>query len=109
MAQESPFVLEGDRIMREGEGRTFAIVFPQFSTMSTASSGCEVYVNGSTDTANFVAGSTTITGNVVTTPTITIPSGFGGLTVVIEQQVLVDSIPYKEAIVINVLKPGAAA
>lgn len=107
MTQETPFILEGDQIMREGESRAFALTWSQFSTISTA--GTAAYVNGSDDTTNVLSGSTSVVANVQTVPLITIPSGFGGLTVVIEPAMASGGVTYKTGIVIHVLKPGAAA
>ena len=107
MSQETPFILEGDQIMREGESRAFALTWSQFSTMS--SGGAEAYVNGSEDTTSILSGSTTITGNVQTVPLVTIPIGFGGLTIVVEPAMQSGGVKYKTGIVIHVLKPGAAA
>ena len=100
----SAFVLEGDEQIREGESRPVVVSFPQFSTMSTG--GTEVYVNGSTVTADYMSGSTVITGNVLSAGTITVPSGQGGLAAVVEAGVNVDSHKYKAGIVFRVLRPG---
>jgi len=107
MSQETPFILEGEQIMREGESRAYALTWSQFSTISTA--GCAAYVNGSLDTTNVLSGSTTVTGNVQTVPLVTVPSGYGGLTIVIEPAMASGGVTYKTGIVIHVLKPGAAA
>ena len=107
MSQETPFILEGEQIMREGESRAFALTWSQFSTLSSA--GCEAYVNGSTDSASILSGSTSFVENVQTIPLITIPSGYGGLTIVIEPAMNSANVTYKTGIVIHVLKPGAAA
>ena len=71
MTQETPFILEGDQIMREGESRAFALTWSQFSTLSTA--GCEAYVSGSTDSASILSGSSSVTANVQTIPLNTPP------------------------------------
>ena len=107
MPQENPFILEGDQIMREGERRAFALTWNQFSTISTA--GTAVYLNGSVDTTNVLSGSTSVVSNVQTVPLITIPTGYGGLTIVIESAMISGGMTYKTGIVIHVLKPGAAA
>ena len=100
----SAFVLEGDESIREGESRPVVVSFPQFSTMSTG--GTEVFVNGSTVTADYMTGSTVITGNVLSAGTITVPSGQGGLAAVVEAGVNVDAHKYKAGIVFRVLRPG---
>lgn len=99
------YVLEGAEQIREGESRPVVVAFPQFSTMSTG--GCEVYVNGSTVSADYLSGSTTITGNVVSAGTITIPSGQGGLTAVAEVGVTVDGHAYKVGAVYRIIRPGS--
>ena len=107
MTQETPFILEGDQIMREGESRAFALIWSQFTTISTAKT--EAYVNGSSDSANILSGSTSVVGNVHTLPLVTIPTGFGGLTIVIEPAMASGGVIYKTGIVIHILKPGSAA
>ena len=107
MSQENPFILEGDQIMREGESRAFALTWGQFSTISTA--GTVAYVNGSVDTASLLSGSTAIVANVQTVPLLTVPTGYGGLTIVIEPAMNSGGVIYKTGIVIHVLKPGSAA
>ena len=107
MSQETPFILEGDQIMREGESRAYALTWSQFSAISTA--GSKAYVNGSDDTTAILSGSTTIVANVQTVPLITVPNGYGGLTIVVEPAMESDGVTYKTGIVIHVLKPGAAA
>jgi hypothetical protein len=89
-------------------------VWNDFTAVSSASSNnvsslaAEVYVNGSTESANYLTGSPTYTGNVLTLPEITFPTGSGGVTVVVECGVLANSQTWKTAIVYRVLKPGAA-
>jgi len=107
MSQETPFILQGDQIMREGESRAFALTWSQFSTIS--SGGCEAYVNGSTDSATILSGTTSFSENVQTVPLITIPTGYGGLTVVVEPAMNSGGVVYKTGIVLHVLKPGASA
>ena len=100
------FVLEGDEPIRETASRPVAITFPQFSTMSTG--GTEVLVNGSTVTTDYLTGTTSITGNVLTAGTITIPTGQGGLAAVVEASVRVDGHKYTAGKVYRVLRPGSA-
>ena len=108
---ESPYVLEGEIIMREGESRVFSVVWEDFDTISSASTGgtggTEAYVNGSTQ-SGILTGSTTFTANVQTLPTITIPIGTGGVSIVIEPSMRSNSQDYVTGIVIRVLKPGAS-
>ena len=101
----SAFVLEGDEQIREGESRPIAVTFPQFTTMSTG--GTEVFVNGSTVSVDYLTGSTSIVGNVLTAGTITIPSGQGGLAAVVEAGITVGGNKYKAGIVYRVLRPGS--
>ena len=107
---ESPDILEGEIIMREGESRVFSIVWEDFDTISSASTGgtggTEAYVNGSTQ-SGILTGSTTFTANVQTLPTFTVPAGTGGVTIVIEPSMRANSQDYVTGIVIRVLKPGA--
>lgn len=100
------FVLEGEEEIREGESRPIVISFPQFSTMSTA--GTHVLINGSTADTDYLTGSTTITGNVLSAGTITIPAGQGGLAAVVEAGVSVDGHVYKAGSVFRILRPGAS-
>ena len=100
------FILEGEEQIREGESRPVAITFPQFSTMSTG--GTEVFVNGSTATTDFMSGSTSIVGNVVTAGVVTIPGGTGGLTAVVEVGVTIGGNKYKSGVVYRILRPGSA-
>ena len=107
MSQETPYILEGDQIMREGESRAFGLGWSQFTTISTA--GTEAFVNGSTDSAAILSGSTSVVANVQTVPLITVPTGYGGLTIVVEPAMASGGVTYKTGIVIHVLKPGATA
>ena len=108
---ESPYVLEGEVIMREGESRVFSVVWDDFDSISSASTGgaggTEAYINGSTDSANILAGSTTFTGNVQTLPAFTVPAGTGGVTIVLEPSMRANSQDYATGIVVRILKPGA--
>lgn len=101
---EMPFCLEGEQILREGESRVYSIVWSQFSTMSTA--GVEIFTNGSSDSAAILSGTSAVAGNVQQLPTITVPTGYGGLTLVAEATVAVAGSTYATGIVIRVLKPG---
>ena len=100
-----PFVIEGAQIIREGETRTPAIVFEDFATISTG--GVEVYVNGSTQSATYLSGSTVATANTLTLPLITIPSGVGGLTIIVEPRISANGQFWKTALILRCLKPGA--
>jgi hypothetical protein len=101
-----PWVLEGEETVREGDTRIPSVVWEDFDTVSTA--GTEAYVNGSSDSANLLSGSTTATGNTLTLPTITFPSGSGGITIVVEPAVSANSQTWKTGIIYRVLKPGSA-
>ena len=105
---ESPFVLEGEQILREGETRTFAVVWDDFVTLtsSTAAGGSEAYINGSSDSANLFAGSTAFSGNVQTLPTLTVPAGSGGVAIVVEPHMVSGGLFYQIGIVCRILKPG---
>jgi len=109
---ESPYVLEGEVILREGESRVFSVVWEDFDSISSASTGgaggTEAYINGSTDSANLLAGSTVYTGNTMTLPTLTVPVGSGGVTIVLEPSMRANSQDYVTGIVCRILKPGAA-
>ena len=100
-----PFVIEGEQTLREGETRTPAVVFEDFATVTTG--GTEVYVNGSTQSATWLSGSSVATANVLTLPLITVPAGSGGLTVVVEPRVTANGQSWKTGIVFRVLKPGS--
>ena len=96
----------GDRQwIRVFEQRRPSLVWEDFDSISTG--GTEVYINGSSQTQCFVAGSTVATGNTLTLPTITIASGTGGLTIVVEAAVTANGQLYKAAIEYRVLRPGA--
>jgi hypothetical protein len=109
---ESPFVLEGDQILREGETRKFSVVWDDFvsiSSVGASTHGTEAYINGSSDTGNLLstdAGSTVFAGNVQTLPLLTVPDGSGGTAIVLEPSMVSGGIIYKTAIVCRILKPG---
>jgi hypothetical protein len=104
-AGEQPFVLEGEQVLREGETRSFAVVWDDFTTISTA--GTAVYVGGS-DQSALISGTTVVTDNVQTLPLLTVPSGSGGTVIVIEPSVKIGSTQvYKTGIVCHILKPGS--
>lgn len=100
------FILESEQTVRESESRSPAVVWEDFSTVSTG--GVEVYVNGSTQTAAYVSGSSVVTANVQTLPLLTFPTGSGGLTVVVEPSVNANGQRWKTGIIFRVLKPGSA-
>jgi len=102
----SPFILEGEEIMREGESRIFSVVWEDFSTISTGGGGVEGYINGSSQSTALFSGSTTVTGNTLTLPTFTVPAGSGGSNIIIEPVMSADGQTYKTGIVIRVLKTG---
>ena len=99
------FILESEQIVREGESRSPAVVWEDFTTVSTG--GVEVFVNGSSETASYVSGSSIVTANVQTLPLVSFPAGSGGLTVVVEPSVQANSQRWKTGIIYRVLKPGA--
>ena len=101
---QDPYVLEGENIVREGESRTPAVVWEDFGAISTG--GTEAYINGSSDSANLLSGSTVATGNTLTLPKITFPAGSGGVTIVVEPGVNANSQLWKTGIVYRVIKPG---
>ena len=109
MGASAPFVLEGEEIMREGESRTFSIVWEDFSTISTGGGGVEGYVNGSSDSANLfqVGASTVVTGNTLTLPKFTVPTGLGGTNIAIEPAMAANTQVYRTGIIVRVLKPGS--
>ena len=88
--------------VREGETRTFALVWRGAATVSSGTD--EVYANGSS--AGVLTGSVSITGNVMTTRQLTVPVGAGGLTYVWEFAAAVDGNQRKTAIQLEVLRPG---
>ena len=100
-----PYVIEGEQTIREGETRTPAVVFEDFATISTG--GTEAFLNGSTQSATYLSGTTVATNNTLTLPLITIPAGVGGLTLVIEPRVSANGQFWKTAIIYRILKPGA--
>ena len=100
-----PFIIEGEQTIRESETRTPAITFEDFATISTA--GTEVYVNGSSQTATYLSGTTVVTNNTLTLPLLTIPAGVGGLTVVVEPRVSANGQRWITSIIFRVLKPGS--
>lgn len=104
---ESPFVLEGEEILREGESRIFSVIWDDFTTISTGGGGVEGYVNGSSDSANLFTGTTVVTGNTLTLPKFTIPAGLGGTSIIIEPVMSANSQVYKTGVTIRVLKPGS--
>ena len=100
-----PFILEGEQTVREGESRSPAFVFEDFSTVSTG--GTELFVNGSTQSAVYLSGTTVVTANVVTAPLISFPVGSGGLTAVLEIRVGANGQNWKTAAIFRILKPGS--
>ena len=100
-----PYVIEGEETLREGESRTPSVTFEDFASISTG--GLEIYINGSTQTATYVTGSTIASANVLTLPLITIPTGVGGLTVIAEPRVSANGQFWKTGIVYRILKPGS--
>jgi len=100
------WVLEGEQIVRELETKSPAVVWDDFTTVSTG--GVQVFVNGSSVEGTYLTGSSVVTANVQTLPLITFPTGSGGLTVVIEPSVNANSQRWKTGIIYRVLKPGAA-
>ena len=107
MGATAPYVLEGEEIMREGESRIFAIIWDDFTTISTGGGGAEGYVNGSSDSANLFTGTTVVTGNTLTLPKFTVPTGLGGTNIVIEPAMSANTQVYRTGIVVRILKPGA--
>ena len=105
MGDSGAYVLEGSQTIREGERRIPVVSWIDFDTVSTG--GTELFVNGSTDSANWLSGTSVVSGNTLTCPTVTIPAGFGGITAVLEAAVISNSQTWKVGIVFNVLKPGA--
>lgn len=106
MPGETPFILEGEQIVREGDSRIPSVVWEDFATVTTG--GTEAFVNGSTDSATYLTGTTLVSANVQTCPTITFPAGSGGLTIVLEPSVAANSQQWVTGIIYRVLKPGAA-
>ena len=100
-----PFVIEGEQTIRESETRTPSVTFEDFATISTA--GTEVYVNGSSQSATYLTGTTVVTVNVLTLPLITVPAGVGGLTFIVEPRVSANGQRWITSIVYRVLKPGS--
>ena len=96
------WVRESPQYVREGETKTFAIVFEGVTTLSSGSD--EVYANGSSQTV--LTGSVSISGNVLTTRQLTVPAGAGGLTYVWEFQATADGNVKKPALQLEVLRPG---
>ena len=104
---ESPFILEGEEIMREGESRVFSVVWEDFTTISTGGGGVEGFVNGSSDSANLFTGTTAVIGNTLTLPLFEVPVGLGGTNIILEPVMEANSQVYKTGITIRILKPGA--
>ncbi len=110
-----PFILEGSTSMREGESRTFSVIWEDFTTVNASTSSgagqsslsVEGYINGSSDTGNLFIGAPSAAGNTLTLPIFTVPVGSGGSVIVIEPHMESNGEVYKTGIVINILKPGA--
>ena len=101
---ESPFVLEGEQILRETETRIFSVVWDDFDTISSA--GVEAYINGSSESAVVLSGSSVFSGNVQTLPKLTVPTGSGGTAIVLEPAMKSGNQIFKTGIICIVLKPG---
>ncbi len=102
---EDTFVLEGEVITREGVQHVGVVVWDDYASVST-NGGTEAYINGSSDTANLLAGTSVATGNTYTLPTLTIPVGSGGVTIVVEPSIDAAGLAKKTGIIYRVLKPG---
>lgn len=69
-----------------GESRAYTVTFEQASTV--ASTSAKIYKGGTDSTATYMSGSTSVSGNVVTLPTIS--SLIGGERYVVELAATVD-------------------
>ena len=98
------YVLEGEQLLREGEVAVYTIAWPEYDSISSAA--VAAFVGGSTVETVYFAGSDTVTGNVSTLPTLTVPAGQGGNTLVVEPTVVVGSETRKTGIIIRIVKPG---
>jgi hypothetical protein len=101
---ESPYVLEGKLIVREGEVHAHTLSWPFWSSVSTA--GTEVYVNGSSQTTAWLGGSTSVSGNVTTLSSLTVPAGLGGSTAVVEVSGVNGGETRVMGVIHIVIKPG---
>jgi len=99
---ESPYILEGEIVLWPGEVRIYNMHWPEFDTVGSGIS--EAYVSGST--VSVLTGSEVTVGNIHTMRTLTVPSGFGGNTVLLTSQVVVSGETFIKGIVIRVLQPG---
>ena len=96
------FVRESPQYVREGETRQFALIWEGATTVATGSDSA--FVNGSSQ--GWLTGSVSISGNVETTRTLTVPAGAGGVTIVWEITATVDGDVRTQALQLEVLKPG---
>ena len=101
---EELFVIEGPRKAREGESITYSVTWTNATTL--ASNTTKNYLNGTLSTA-VLSGSEAVSGNVQTLRTITIPTGWGGKTCVLEAWCTVDGNVLSIGIPIKILKAGA--
>lgn len=99
------FIIEGEQPLREGEVRTFDIVWPNFTSVSSGVT--TAYRDGTDVSAAVLTGSEATSGNVQTLRTATIPSGYGGTTIVLEAKIDVSGQTFKQGIVCPILRPGA--
>ena len=100
------FVLEGEIVTREGVEHIESVVWDDFATVTT-NGLTEAYINGSSDTATLMAGGTSaVSGNTYTVPKLTIPTGSGGVTIVVEPSIDTGGLAKKTGIIYRVLKPG---
>jgi len=100
---EGLFILEGPQPLREGEVRTFAIQWPDFTTVSSGET--LLYKDGTLSTS-LLSGSEATSGNIQTCRTLTVSTGLGGTTLVLEAFVDVSGQTYGVGIVCPILRPG---
>jgi len=106
MADQETWVLEGPKVMREGETVTYSINWNGATTIATP--GAVVYKNSSDVSAAVMpSGSHSVSGTMQTLKPVTIPAGYGGSTIVVEAFCTVDGNTEKRGLQIKCLKPGA--
>jgi len=72
------FPNEGDQPMIEGEVQAWTLTVP-YTTVSAT--GHKAYKNGSSVSSSCLTGAVSTTGNVITTKTFTVQSGYAGTTI----------------------------
>lgn len=101
---KATFVSQGRQVARIGEQMYFRVIWAEFRLISSPVT--TAYKNGTNVSSDVLSGSEVSSGNQQTTRKITIPTGYGGSTVVIELTITSGRETRKSAVIIDILSPG---